>query len=224
MYYLQTRYYDPEVGRFLNIDSLDYADPEIINGLNLYAYCGNNPVMNSDPEGHFWFTFFTTIIGAVVGAVVGVVDYAVNNDGEFNLNEMWKKTAAGAASGATAGFILGVTKGTGIKAASYASAAVYSGTAEVLDYAFGTKELTSQNVSNSILKVMGDTAINGTFNYLANFGASKMVPTNSGWFIPKKFISYFTKPYGQKTIAQTALSGAISNVTNIFWRMLKEID
>lgn len=224
LYYLQTSYYDPEVGRFLNIDSLDYADPETINGLNLYAYCGNNPVMNSDPEGHFWFTFLTTIIGAVVGAVVGIVDYAVNNDGEFNLNEMGKMATAGAVSGATAGFILGVTKGTGIKAASYASAAAYSATTEIWDYAKGSKELNANNVGNSILKVIGDTGVNGTFNYLANFGASKMVPTNSGWFIPKKFISYFTKPYGQKTIAQTALSGAISNVTNIFWRMLKEID
>lgn len=223
LYYLQTRYYDPETGRFLNIDSLDYADPETINGLNLYAYCGNNPVMNTDPEGHFWFTFLTTIIGAVVGAVVGIVDYAVNNDGDFNLNEMGKMAAAGAASGATSGFILGITKGTGIKAASYASAAVYSATTEIWDYADGSKELNANNVGNSILKVIGDTGINGTFNYLANFGASKMVPTNPGWFIPKKFISYFTKSYGQKMMAQTALSGGISNAINIFWKMLKEI-
>ena len=223
LYYLQTRYYDPETGRFLNLDSLDYADPETINGLNLYAYCGNNPVMNTDPEGHFWFTFLTTIIGAVVGAVVGIVDYAVNNDGDFNLNEMGKMAAAGAASGATSGFILGITKGTGIKAASYASAAVYSATTEIWDYADGSKELNANNVGNSILKVIGDTGINGTFNYLANFGASKMVPTNPGWFIPKKFISYFTKSYGQKMMAQTALSGGISNAINIFWKMLKEI-
>ncbi len=42
LYYLQTRYYDPEVGRFISQDGIDYADPEAINGLNLYAYCGNN--------------------------------------------------------------------------------------------------------------------------------------------------------------------------------------
>jgi len=51
LYYLQTRYYDPELGRFISQDNIDYADPETINGLNLYAYCGNNPVMFSDPEG-----------------------------------------------------------------------------------------------------------------------------------------------------------------------------
>ncbi len=74
LYFLQTRYYDPEVGRFINIDSIEYADPETINGLNLYAYCGNNPVMFTDPNGTFFFTtamIIGLIIGAAVGAVVG---------------------------------------------------------------------------------------------------------------------------------------------------------
>ena len=48
LYYLQTRYYDPEIGRFLNMDDISYATPEQIHGLNLYAYCANNPVMNTE--------------------------------------------------------------------------------------------------------------------------------------------------------------------------------
>ena len=63
LYYLQTRYYDPAVGRFLNMDSVRYADPESINGLNLYAYCNNNPVMNVDPTGEF----VSTVLGAIFG-------------------------------------------------------------------------------------------------------------------------------------------------------------
>lgn len=51
LYYLQTRYYDPELGRFISQDSIEYADYESVNGLNLYAYCGNNPVMYVDPDG-----------------------------------------------------------------------------------------------------------------------------------------------------------------------------
>ena len=51
LYYLQTRYYDPETGRFISSDSIEYLDPETLGGLNLYAYCGNNPVMGYDPEG-----------------------------------------------------------------------------------------------------------------------------------------------------------------------------
>ena len=45
LYYLNSRYYDPETGRFISPDSLDYLEPETCNGLNLYAYCGNNPVV-----------------------------------------------------------------------------------------------------------------------------------------------------------------------------------
>ena len=51
MYYLITRYYDPKVGRFISADSTEYLEPGTINGLNLYAYCGNNPVMCVDPWG-----------------------------------------------------------------------------------------------------------------------------------------------------------------------------
>ena len=45
LYYLQTRYYDPTVCRFISPDHPDYLDYESINGLNLYAYCLNSPVM-----------------------------------------------------------------------------------------------------------------------------------------------------------------------------------
>ena len=67
-YYLQSRYYDPTKGRFLNADTLPYlgADGEL-RGYNLYAYCGNNPVMYTDPNGHIAFFVVTAIIGTVVG-------------------------------------------------------------------------------------------------------------------------------------------------------------
>ena len=44
LYYLESRYYDPETGRFLNADNLGYMEPETIQGMNLYVYCGNNPM------------------------------------------------------------------------------------------------------------------------------------------------------------------------------------
>ena len=53
-YYLQSRYYDPTIGRFINADSLIGANGDII-GYNMFAYCNNNPVMGSDPSGHGWF-------------------------------------------------------------------------------------------------------------------------------------------------------------------------
>ena len=74
LYFLKTRYYDPEVGRFITIDSISYIDPETINGLNLYAYCGNNPVMGYDPDGTWdWGRFWAgLLIGLVTIAAVAL--------------------------------------------------------------------------------------------------------------------------------------------------------
>ncbi len=49
LYYLQTRYYDPAVGRFLNADC--YTTTGSFLGYNMYAYCENNPVMMVDSMG-----------------------------------------------------------------------------------------------------------------------------------------------------------------------------
>ena len=38
------RYYNPEWGRWIQPDDIEYLDPTNINGLNLYAYCNNDPV------------------------------------------------------------------------------------------------------------------------------------------------------------------------------------
>ena len=48
-YYLQSRYYDPAVRRFINADKL--VATQTLNGMNLYAYCFNNPINFGDSEG-----------------------------------------------------------------------------------------------------------------------------------------------------------------------------
>ena len=53
LYYLNGRYYDPKVGRFISLDTVDYLTPDSIHGLNLFAYCFNNLVMFVDPSGYF---------------------------------------------------------------------------------------------------------------------------------------------------------------------------
>ncbi len=66
-YYLKSRDYDPETGRFLTIDSIEYIDPNSINGLNLYAYCANNPVMNIDPSGNAWYNVAWDWVNTIAG-------------------------------------------------------------------------------------------------------------------------------------------------------------
>ena len=54
LYYLRSRYYDPETGRFINADDTDYLgyDDSPLS-TNLFAYCKNNPVYNSDKTGNY---------------------------------------------------------------------------------------------------------------------------------------------------------------------------
>ena len=52
-YYLRARYYNPANGRFTQQDAWAYMDASDPLSLNLYAYCGNNPIMYVDPSGNF---------------------------------------------------------------------------------------------------------------------------------------------------------------------------
>ena len=72
LYYLQTRYYDPKVRRFLNADdaSVLTKDPEQLTEKNLYAYCDDNPVMYRDDAGMFVIT--ATAIEIAVGAIINI--------------------------------------------------------------------------------------------------------------------------------------------------------
>ena len=70
MYYLNSRYYDPATGRFLNPDIYVNANGDL-TGFNMYAYCSGNPVMRYAPTGYVsWW-------GVIVGAALTVagVDY-----------------------------------------------------------------------------------------------------------------------------------------------------
>ena len=67
-YYLQSRYYDPEVGRFINADGETAGASSSVCGFNLYAYCFNNPMNMMDPTGH-WPKWMSNIGKAVKNVV-----------------------------------------------------------------------------------------------------------------------------------------------------------
>ena len=50
LYYLQTRYYDPRVGRFINADIMMASNGDFPS-CSVFSYCSNDPVNGSDPSG-----------------------------------------------------------------------------------------------------------------------------------------------------------------------------
>lgn len=55
LYYLQSRYYNPELGRFINSDAMVSGNSDLLEH-NIYAYCSNNPVNRADSSGYIWET------------------------------------------------------------------------------------------------------------------------------------------------------------------------
>ena len=71
LYYVSSRYYDPEIGRWINADGYVSTGQGVL-GNNMFAYCGNNPVNRKDPTGQFWIT------ALIVTAVVAVCTVALS--------------------------------------------------------------------------------------------------------------------------------------------------
>ena len=67
LYYLQSRYYDPVVGRFINADSSIHSSSLV--GMNVFAYCGNSPINYVDPTGE-WFGIDDAVTGPVDEIIV----------------------------------------------------------------------------------------------------------------------------------------------------------
>ena len=108
MYYCNSRYYNPQWGRFLNSDSIVCLNLENVNGLNLYCYCMNNPISYSDPSGCLsqWAMW---LIGGVVNVGLAIATEATGGVAGFILAGALKGAVVGAVSGALVKTISGIS-------------------------------------------------------------------------------------------------------------------
>ena len=84
MYYCHTRYYVPEWCRWLNADHPSFLQPESLQEMNLFVYCGNNPITNIDPIGCFSLSILV-VIGFVIGILVPEIGTAVYSQKNSNV-------------------------------------------------------------------------------------------------------------------------------------------
>ena len=111
LYCLESRYYNPELGRMMSADSLSVMgmSKTTLNDKNLYNYCDGNPVGRVDESGNFWAG---AIFGGVIGCVAGLM--TAGAVAEIEGRKVTKKEAlvaglTGLASGALSGAISGMT-------------------------------------------------------------------------------------------------------------------
>jgi len=147
LYYYGARYYDPELGRFTQADTIvpAPADPQ---AFNRYSYARNNPINYTDPTGHGWWKKLwnkvKSWIGHAVGAVMGTIAFvasgfnplaafqvysfvsgAINSAGSGNLGAFAIGTAASFALGPLAkGIGLSVAKALGGMAETFIGGAL----------------------------------------------------------------------------------------------------
>ena len=172
LYYLNSRYYDPELGRFINADSLDNIDTDNLNGFNLYMYCADNPVNMIDENGNMpkWLKWLAVAVGAVL--VVAAVATLVVTSGGSALG-LVGTIAVGAAKGALIGAAVGTAVGAGIGYAVGGIEGMWDGMA----LGFGVGAL--------IGAIAGGTVAVITYNPIAPSGLSK-ISINKGVKIAMK--------------------------------------
>ena len=172
LYSLQSRYYDPEIGRFINADN-QLSTGSDLTGMNLFAYCGNNPIMRVDPTGHAWWHWAIAAAVVVVAAAAVVV------------------TAGGAAPAllAVASVANGVAAAT---TASTVAAGVFIGSATAFGGAALVAASNSKSVSDfneqgnwgTVAGTVGGGLIGGVDGYSMaksqNSSPSKSVPNPNG--------------------------------------------
>ena len=251
LYYCNSRYYDPKLRRWISIDDINYLDIETINGVNLYAYCMNNPIMCFDPSGHMpkwlkWTLGGLAIAGLVVATVLtcgvaGTGAVAVGAamliggtvSGGMNLIDQihdggtfdWTELAISTLSGTAYGLIVGLTGGAGT-GAIVGKFAIAGGTS-LLD-SWNQNASIGETIASFCTSLVISGIVQGAGYLAGKYGPhilSKIMPRNPNHLITMGDIcSALWNIPAVKTGITKLVSGVISAISNDFQENLKMLE
>ena len=164
-YYVSSRYYDPEIGRFINADGLVSTGQGIL-GNNMFAYCLNNPVNRVDPTGEAWWHW---ALGAAVVAACAIA--TVVTCGGF--------AAAATAVGLVSNGIAASSAAATIAAGAFIGSSVVYGTSAVTALASSNSldEFCSQGNWGTVAVTAGGAVAGGAGAYLGTKGSNTTTST-----------------------------------------------
>ena len=186
-YYLQSRYYDPSIGRFINADSLDIClfYKNHISGLNIFSYGNNNFVNTNDKNGEFPINI---VIGALIGAVSGalgrILEYIIDDlisSKKVNLKRInWGDVVTAAVFGALSGGLSAsmgnkMIQKIGQSLISFSGTIVSGGTVlEACIVTVITVLLTNEGGLGSSLRKYNSAKVNRTIKHVNRLSKSKI--------------------------------------------------
>ena len=179
-----------------------------INGLNLYMYCKDNPVMYVDPSGCFGILALVAITMAsmLMGGTAQLVSNAIAGK---TGGELWSGVVGSAIGAGINALVMCLTMPLG-----GASLFIAAGASAIVQTAVDTFENAIRGETVDIGQTLISLELNFATTLAGNILGAKMIPTNSGWFQTQKFWSVFTKPYGQKILLQNIIGAGLSGTIN----------
>ncbi len=215
--YMQARYYDPGVGRFLSVDPEEPQAGDTFN-FNRYDYASNNPVRFTDPDGRA----IQALWGAPIGAAIDIAAQKIANP---NAPIKWKSVGVSALVGAATGGIASVARVAAIRGTiSVSQAVTRTAAANAVVSAAGSAADSSVNGETpSVAKMTTAAVIGGALSMgagrMANADAISIqkiasAPVTSPQGIGTH-IAATTQSAGSTAAAQSAVSGVAGQAANI---------
>ena len=183
LYYLNARYYDENTGRFISADGY-VSTGQGLTGYNMYAYCGNNPVMYVDPTGEAWWHWAlgAAIVVACAAAVV--------------------ITAGGAAPGVAA--VLAVANGV---AATTTASTVAAGAFIGASVAYGSAAFIAASTSHSVDEFYDE----GSWDTVIGTAMGGLMGVAQGFDIANSQLTKPTKQHIESGTSKAPQHGAVPN-------------